>query len=81
MVGAEGIHVDVFTTGHNAIFGSWNGIPVRLAIISERNTDAFVVEVFLAQTKTVSHATDFTRLADLATDVVWEWYPSLSQNT
>lgn len=75
---AEGIHIDVFTTGGDAIFGSWNQIPIRLVIIGERNKDAVLVEVFPAQTKTVPHATDFKRLADLATDGFWEWYPSLS---
>lgn len=74
---AEGIHIDVFTTGGDAIFGSWNQIPIRLVIIGERNKDAVLVEVFPAQTKTVAHATDFKRLADLATDGFWEWYPSL----
>lgn len=35
-------------------------------IISERNKDVVLAEIFLAQTKTVPHATDFKRLADLA---------------
>lgn len=78
ILGDEGVHVDTFMTGEGAIFGSWRQIPIRLVIISETSTDAVVVEVFLAQTKTARHATDFTRLADLATDGFWEWYPSLS---
>lgn len=75
---AEGIHIKIFITGEDSIFGSWNQIPIRLVTISERNKDAVLVEVFLAQTKTVPHATDFTRLVDLATDGFWEYYPSLS---
>ncbi|CAN0144097.1 unnamed protein product [Ectocarpus sp. 13 AM-2016] len=78
VLGTEDIRLDVFTTGHNAFFGAWNEIPIRLTTLGEPNAGVVLVEVFLAQSKTIKHATDFTTLADLATDGFWEWYPAMN---
>lgn len=78
VLGTEDIRVDVLTTGDDAFFGSWNEIPIRLMTIGEPNAGVVIVEVFLAQSKTIKHATDFTTLADLATDGFWKWYPALN---
>ena len=78
VLGTEDIRVNVLTTGDDAFFGSWKEIPIRLMTISEPNAGVVIVEVFLAQSKTMMHATDFTTLADLATDGFWEWYPAMN---
>jgi CheY-like chemotaxis protein/PAS domain-containing protein len=72
-LGADDVHVDVWVSEGDSVFGTCNRIPIRLKSIR-----GDVVEVFLAQTKTTTRATEFTRLADLATDGFWEWYPSLN---
>lgn len=76
--GSREIKVKLFIRSPGAIFGSFKGIPIRLIIVDEYVQDeTYLVEAFVAQTKTSEYVTDFTRLADLATDGLWEWFPSL----
>lgn len=70
--GKEG-HINIVLQDDKEIYGSCNNVPIRLVRIGREGEN--VVEVFLAQSKHIE--TDFTRLADLATDGFWEWYPIL----
>lgn len=66
---------------HSELYGSLNQIPARLVVIDRSYAEdegIVLVEAFVAQTKTSGYATDFTCLADIATDGLWEWYPSLN---
>ena len=77
----EVMTIDVLTETDDSIFGSWRGIPVRMKVLVDDdndNTNAVFVEVFFAQTKTSQYTTDFIRLAELATDGVWEWFPCMN---
>lgn len=61
------------------LYGSVHGTPVRLEIVDKSTSGAnVIVQAFVAQTNKATYTTDFTQLADLATDGVWEWFPALN---
>ncbi|AAR26955.1 FirrV-1-F1 [Feldmannia irregularis virus a] len=76
----DGEYIDVLSSKDGVIYGTRKGIPIRLVTICQHlgAADSTIVEVFLAHSKTTPIKTDFTVLADLATDGFWEWYPALN---
>ena len=78
MFNVDQMIVDVLHRTDVLIHGSWKNIPVKLIVIDDNGSGGVLVEVLFAQTKTSNYVTDFTRLAELATDGFWEWYPILN---
>lgn len=79
MLGDKELPFTQMLSSATTLYGSIDGTPVRLEIVDKTPSDAnVIVQAFVAQTNKAKYATDFTQLADLATDGVWEWFPALN---
>lgn len=68
----------VLSSHGDEVFSTLSGIPCRMRKLREVKEDIFVVEIFLAHTKTWNQNSDLVRLTDLTSDGVWEWFPLIN---
>ncbi|CAN0172389.1 unnamed protein product, partial [Ectocarpus sp. 4 AP-2014] len=55
-----------------------SGIPCKLRVVLALDEDLCVMEMFPAHTKKWTQSSDLIQLTDLASDGVWEWFPSVN---
>lgn len=53
------------------------GIPCKLRVALALDRNMSLMEMFPAQSKKWARSSDLTQLIDLASDGVWEWFPSV----
>eukprot|EP00903_Cladosiphon_okamuranus_P022789 g20981.t1 len=55
-----------------------SGIPCKLRMVLDLDGDLCIMEMFPAHTKKWMQSSDLIQLTDLASDGVWEWFPSVN---
>lgn len=78
MQGAPTDDISVVAFSEAATFITVSGIPCQLRVVLALEGDLCIMEMFPAHTKKWMQSSDLVQLTDLASDGVWEWFPSVN---
>lgn len=69
--------INVIAASETEWYITVSGIPCKLRAILALDGDLSLMEMFPAHTKKWTQSSDLIQLTDLASDGVWEWFPSV----
>lgn len=76
--GARVDDITVVADSETSRYITMSGIPCKLKVILVLDGDVCMMEMFPAHTKKWVQSSDLVHLTDLASDGVWEWFPSVN---
>ncbi len=78
MQGTPTDDISVIAGSETETYITVSGIPCKLRAVLALDGDLCVMEMFPAHTKKWMQSSDLIHLTDLASDGVWEWFPSVN---
>eukprot|EP00752_Nemacystus_decipiens_P006327 g5703.t1 len=78
MQGTPTDDISVIAESEAETYVTVSGIPCKLRVVVALGGDVCVMEMFPAHTKQWMQSSDLIQLTDLASDGVWEWFPSVN---
>ena len=78
MQGAPFDDITVVADSETSRYITMSGIPCKLKVILVLEGGVCMMEIFPAHTKKWVQSSDLVHLTDLASDGVWEWFPSVN---